>query len=292
MGADQESVLREIESLLVCLIDTSGMESRRMILQRLMELIPMGHHPLLYTENVRDPGVRIILRERYSEILNDIKLRFDLQQLIRNGKKELDLEMGAFLISRFGDDRTVTPEDFRHSLDRLAAPIKKTLKKKREQGPREKLDLFRRYVFAEQGFRGATDNDPRNNFITEVLESHHGIAVSLSVLCLLLARRVHLPLEGVNMPGRFIVRYATDDYLVYMDPFNKGTILTEQECLEFLARQGLKPKPGYLLRASSLGIVKRMYRNLMNCYSIAGDGNMEKKLRQHLSILENASIYY
>ena len=289
----KEMNMKEIEFLLLCLIDSSNSDSRRMILQRLLEIIPAGHHPLIYTESVNDPAVRLVLREHHTDFLNDVKLRFDLKQLIQGRGTDIDLESGAFLISRLGDERQITPEDFRHKLDLLARPLKNILGDGRVREHREIVDIFRNYLFTECGFHGNTENyyDPRNSFITEVLRTKTGIPVSLSVLCLLLGRRLNLPLEGINLPGHFIIRYFADDYSMYMDPFNDGNLLTEEDCLNFLTRQSLDPSPEYLARATSATIMKRMYRNLINFYSSNGDSDMEKKLRQHFSILENSSIH-
>ncbi len=282
--------MKEIEFLLVCLTDADNHESRRLILQRVLEMIPFGHHPLLYTENVADPGVRMVLRERYSSLLNDIKLRYDLKKMITQGKGDIDMEMGAFLISRLGDERGITPEDFRYNLDVLARPLKSELASIRDH--EEKIEAFCRYLFQDQGFNGNTENyyDPRNSYVTEILETKSGIPVSLAVLCLLLARRLKLPLVGINLPGHFILKYSAEDYSIYIDPFNEGNLLTEEDCRNFLSRQGLEPAPEYLSRATPLVIMKRMYRNLINFYSTNGDTVTEKKLRQHFSILESASI--
>jgi regulator of sirC expression with transglutaminase-like and TPR domain len=284
---------QEIDFLLSCLVDTEGPESRQVVLERLLELMPVGHHPSLYVESVSDPRSRAVLRDRYQRFLNELKLRHDLKKLMEAGPAgELDLELGSFLISRLGEEQSITPEDFAAELDRIAMPLRNLLNIIPDHEYEERIGAFRRYLFSEKGFRGNTENyyDPRNSFLTQVLESRSGIPVSLSVLCLLVARRVGLPLQGVNLPGHFILKYQAGDYLIYMDPFNDGNLLTEEDCLNFLVRQGLEPTVVYLARASSLTILKRMYRNLINYHSAIGNVRMEKILRQHFSILENHSI--
>ncbi len=280
-----------IEVVLRCLVDTSKPELRQMVLQRLLNLMPFGYHPMIYIENVSDPACRIQLREQYGSFLNETKLRHDLKRIIQRNSGDIDLEMGAFLISRLGLDDYTTPEEFRRDLDHLAGPLRDTLACIPENNHRLKLDAFRKYVFGDLGFHGNTAQygDPRNSFITEVIKSRTGIPISLSVLCLLLAARVHLPLSGVNMPGHFILKYSADEFSIFMDPFNDGNLLTDQDCFQILTRQGLEPSAGYLSRASSMTIVKRMYRNLINYHSRAGNTRMEKILRQHFSILENSS---
>ena len=88
----------------------------------------------------------------------------------------------------------------------------------------DRIDLFREYLFREKSFKGNTEDyyNPENSYLTSVLDSGKGIPVSLSVLAILVARRVDLPLEGVNLPGHFIVRYDSPDLRLFLDPFNEG----------------------------------------------------------------------
>ena len=301
-GGSEGDHAQEIEFLLSCLVDDAGSyhqyqnnSARQLVLERLLAAVPAGHHPSRYIESVSDPSARVLLREKYQQMLNDLKLRYDLGQLMQKAAgpdADVDLELGAFLISRLGEETEITPEDFAAELDRIAAPLRQLLHIIPDHEAEERIGAFRRYLFAEKGFRGNTDNyyDPRNSFLTEVLASRCGIPVSLSVLCLLIARRVGLPRHGVNLPGHFILKYQSDGYVMYLDPFNEGNLLTEEDCLNFLVRQGLEPTALYLTRTSALTILKRMYRNLINYHSAIGNSRMEKTLRQHVSILENHSI--
>ena len=292
MPARGDEKRQEIEFLLSCLVDTEGPDSRAVVLERLLFLIPFGHHPSLYVEQLNDPGVRLILREQYLRFLNELKLRHDLKKLMEDPRLDVDLERGAFLISRLGEDMEITPEQFRDALDEIADPLRETLAAIPAQDHEERIAAFRQFLFVEQRFSGNTDNyyDPQNSFLTHVLERRMGIPVSLSVLCMLIGQRVDLPLYGVNLPGHFILKYSADDYVIYLDPFNDGNLLSENDCLNFLVRQGLEPSSVYLARTSSLTILKRMYRNLINYHSACGNVRMEKILRQHFSILENHSI--
>ena len=283
-----------VETLLTCLVDTRNKDIRQLIFQRLLELIPIGHHPQAYIEGIEDPGLRVLVRENYSTKLNEVKLAHDLKTLVCGGQWPLDLEMGSFLIARLDEDTAITPEYFSRRLDELAEPLRSKIERISERQHSRRVDVFCNYLFRDLGFSGDTENyyEPRNSFITRVLESKCGIPVSLSVICLLLARRLKLPLYGVNFPGHFIVAYAAEDFRVYIDPFNSGNLLSERDCLDFLIRQGLEPIQSYLSRASSLTIMKRMYRNLLNYHSAMGNVEMEKVLRRHFSILENYSYEY
>ena len=68
-----------------------------------------------------------------------------------------------------------------------------------------------RYLFQEQGFRGNTEEyyDPRNSYLNEVLDRRTGIPITLSTVYMEVARRAGLEVEGVGLPGHFVVRIQT-----------------------------------------------------------------------------------
>ncbi|MCB1170525.1 MAG: transglutaminase family protein [Leptospiraceae bacterium] len=284
MENDSHAKTREIGLLLTCFAETRETEPRKVLLDHIVQAIPFGAHPQVFIDGLTDPAVRLMLREIHGELLNRRKLAYDLTQSMESGR--LDLETGVFLISRLGPQRDLTLEDFRAALDELAEPLIQRLEEVSD--PMDRIDLFREYLFREKAFRGNTEDyyDPENSYLTSVLKSGKGIPVSLSVLAILVARRAGLPVEGVNLPGHFIIKYDTPDLKLFLDPFNEGNYLTEEECFHFLIRQGIQPDNSYLGATSTATILKRMYRNLINYFSSTKNRTLEKTLREHFAILE------
>ena len=96
------------------------------------------------------------------------------------------------------------------------------------------------YLFDELCFAGneADYEDPRNSFLNEVIDRRTGIPITLSLLYMEVARRVGLPVEGVNFPGHFLLRCRARRNLPYaedliIDPFHGGALLSR----DLLARQ-------------------------------------------------------
>ena len=284
---------QEMEFLFGCVADPISPESGQAILPRLLNLIPPGHHPAIYVESLRDPMLRAHIRENSLHLLNELKLLHDLKFYLQAANRgSLDLEMGAFLISRFKEDMLTGPEEISLQLDRLAIPLRERLRTiDPDDGPL-RLAIFRQYLFEEAGFSGNSRNyySPENSYITSVLESRKGIPVTLSVIAVLIGQRVGLNISGVSLPGHFIARFKHGNYETYLDPFHQGSIMTQEEVSTFLQRQGLKVEPEYFRVAPTLAILKRMYRNLINYFSARGNVKMEKMIRHHFNILENYSI--
>lgn len=266
---------------------------RSQIMDRLLGSIPFGHHPQPLIESIKDPHRRCKLRLYSMEELNERKRIHDLKIFASSEKLRNNIEIAVFLISRLSDAQTITPEGFARDLDRLAEPLIERLHRLSKGKPEEKLDTLIDYLFFEKGFRGNTENyyDPENSYLTSVLRTGLGIPVSLSILTLLVGRRAGLRIDGINLPGHFIVRYVENGYSTYFDPFNEGSLLTEEDCVRFMLRQGITPAPDYFVPADTLTIMKRMYRNLMNHYLSCGETKKEETLNRHFAILQNYPLY-
>lgn len=279
---------REIESLLLSLYDCTDDREYSYLSRELFRAVPMGHHPLKYVESLKNPKIRWALRTSLFPGLSDLKIRYDLKQLLtRKESEDVDLEMGAFLIARAYEEVDSVPEELHEKLDALAKPLRLGLKY--AENAEARLQIFRYYMFDKLGFQGNTADyyDPQNSFITSLMRTGKGIPVTISVLCILIARRAGLPVYGINMPGHFLLGYS-EEKVWYMDPFNAGALLTAEECLQFLSRQNLTADASYLKPADSITILKRMYRNLIHIHSSRGNREEERALRRHLFILENA----
>jgi regulator of sirC expression with transglutaminase-like and TPR domain len=127
-------------------------------------------------------------------------------------------------------------------------------------------------LFEDYGFRGNRDNyyDPRNSFLNEVIDRRLGIPITLSVVYIEVARRIGFAVEGVGMPGHFIVRQASAGEPIYIDPFNKGRVLGEMGCAELVAetsggRAVLLPE--HLRPVARKQILLRMLSNLLSIYA-------------------------
>lgn len=107
------------------------------------------------------------------------------------------------------------------------------------------LKALNAVLFDELGFRGNSGAyfDIENSLIDRVLENRTGNPVTLSVVYMAVARRLGVPLAGVNNPGHFLVRYTDPlspekDFVI--DVFAQGVILARAETEWDIARQQLE----------------------------------------------------
>jgi regulator of sirC expression with transglutaminase-like and TPR domain len=94
------------------------------------------------------------------------------------------------------------------------------------------------YLFDDEGFRGNTDEyyDPRNSFLNDVLDRRTGIPITLSMVYMEVARRAGLRVEGVGLPGHFIVKLLAPEGEWLIDPFHEGALLSDKDCQQRLDR--------------------------------------------------------
>jgi len=122
------------------------------------------------------------------------------------------------------------------------------------------------HLFVVEGFAGnrVDYGDPRNSYLDDVLTRRLGIPITLSVVMIEVGRRVGVSVEGVGMPGHFLVRTAGDRGLRYFDPFDHGIELSLEGCAARFA--DLAPDLAFDVRfldpVGPRAIVTRMLANL------------------------------
>jgi regulator of sirC expression with transglutaminase-like and TPR domain len=128
----------------------------------------------------------------------------------------------------------------------------------------------------EQGFSGndGAYDEPQNSLLASVIERRTGIPITLSIVLMEVSRRLGLPLEGIGLPGHFVVRFPDPTSKLYIDPFRGGSILDVPACVklvERIYRGRLSWRDEFLAPLTSRAIVKRVLLNLKNALSSAKD---------------------
>ena len=125
------------------------------------------------------------------------------------------------------------------------------------------------YFHHVEGFAGnsASYDDPSNSYLHHVVLRRKGLPITLSLILLHIGQRLHLPVEPSALPGHFMVRCASEDGILFLDPFN-GRVLTSPLCREFLRAQlGYDvPEPERFPPPSRMEVVARLLRNLKRTY--------------------------
>ncbi len=187
-------------------------------------------------------------------------------RMMQREDDEIDLAEAALLIARTEYPELDLPPQLQR-LDQMAAQIPAD----RERSCLGNVVALNEYLFEREKFTGNEDDydDPRNSFLNDVLDRKKGIPITLSLVYIELARRHGLPVSGVSFPGHFLVKYATGSGEIIIDPFNKGALLSRQDCEERLKTnfgEEAEFRPEFLAAASNKQILSRMLNNLKGSY--------------------------
>ncbi|HVM46884.1 MAG TPA: transglutaminase-like domain-containing protein [Candidatus Acidoferrum sp.] len=208
------------------------------------------------------------LRRRAQEIV----LHFDrraaddqfLAFCLRHGE-DLDMEEGALLLAQTRYP-SINREAYTALLDAHAGELQERIDFGAE--PKELLGVMNQYLFGHLGFAGNEQNyyDPENSYLNRVLDRRTGNPINLCLLYILLARRLHLPVAGIGLPGHFICRYQSTSAELYLDPFHRGKLLTKSDCVQYLTRGNFSLRDDYLTPVTPRRLLLRICANLHQIY--------------------------
>jgi len=118
------------------------------------------------------------------------------------------------------------------------------------------------------GFRGNEENyyEPENSYLNRVIDRRTGNPISLCMVYLFLSRRLHLPVTGIGMPGHFLCRFQCSTDELYIDAFNRGKLLTKNDCVKYLVQTSYGYQEGLLTPATPRRILLRMCSTLHQIY--------------------------
>jgi regulator of sirC expression with transglutaminase-like and TPR domain len=227
-------------------------------------LISMGEIALPFLEihlRINDPLLQERVKEAY-EVITAAVLKEQIRSFRGKHKDDLNLEEGVLLIAKYGYPQ-VDMRTFSDLLNFFASELQTRLDF--TDAPDEMATKIGKYFSEDKGFSGHEIDyyDSDNHYINKVIETKRGVPISLSVVYLLVLRRLNLPVQGIGMPGHFIVRYDFGPKSILADPSHAGRILSTEECKNFLVKMGYVFSSEYLDPVSNKHILERMLRNLV-----------------------------
>lgn len=187
-------------------------------------------------------------------------------ELVRVPDHELDLALGTLALARV-EYPDLIADHYVKQIDELAARSGTA----GIEDPLRALHRLREFLFDEEGFRGNADDyyDPANSCLNQVLDRKLGIPITLSVLMMEVGRRVGLRLNGVGLPGHFVVSATVGTESVLLDPFDGGTVLTQETAADVVARavgRRVTLAAEHFAPVTKRHILVRMLANLKGAY--------------------------
>ena len=180
---------------------------------------------------------------------------------------DFNLGLGALLIAA-AEYPDIDIESSVANLDRMAEAAGRRLAA--DSTSLQQLNTITDLLFGVIGFSGNTEDyyDPRNSYLNDVLERRLGIPITLSVICIEVGRRMDVPVQGIGMPGHFLINHR-DEPNFFVDTFNGGLLLNQDECGALLresAGDQVNLEAHHLNPITPREMLARLLRNLKAIY--------------------------
>ena len=140
--------------------------------------------------------------------------------------------------------------------------------------PLEQVKTLNHIIYNVNKFRGdiVAINNPNYYYVNTLLETRMGNPLSLGMLYCIVAKRLNIPIYGVDLPNHFILAFCKkterhpqlEDVLFYINPFNKGNVLTRKDIRNYLNELKISPEIKYFEPTSNTSIIKKLLKIVNN----------------------------
>ncbi len=198
----------------------------------------------------------------------DRSLRQRFLDEVSQGDDQINLAKAALMVAR--EEYPQLPEErYLGQLDVLAEETRDRLDD--ENAHLVILQELLGTLYNRHEFRGNKEAyyDPRNSFLNDVIDGRLGIPLTLGMVVLEVGWRLGLPLEGVNFPGHFLVRFKGDAIDLLIDPYDGGAVRFEDEAQELLDRVYggmVQTRESFLKASTKREMLVRLLVNLKSIY--------------------------
>jgi regulator of sirC expression with transglutaminase-like and TPR domain len=260
------------------------------------QLLSMGNEVIPALENIWESTFNNTLQSRIEDIIQKIQFNSTSEELkLWAATGGIDLLQGTILISRY-QYPDLDEEHIRNQIEMIRKDV--WLELNPNLTAFEKVRVINHILFDVYHFTGNTSNyhAPQNSYINNVLESHRGNPLLLSILYSCIAQGLNIPIYGVNLPEHFILAYR-DEFLIrdsddeeepilfYINPFSKGAVFSRREIDTFLQQLKLEPNRIFYESCSNVEIIKRQIRNLITAYEKLGYPNKVVDFKELLNTI-------
>ena len=282
------SIRSEIESLMFLMEDPDPFVQEQVQL-RFQEL---GDQAVPLLDQIRVESKDKDEKKRIKDVLHQLTfetLKEEFAELLSEGiQNRSQLEKAVLLLARFGNP-TLRTSEYVKTLDHFADMIRPSLRYKRNE--RDKMQILMKFIFEDLNFKGDNKNyhDPANGFLDQVIDRRKGLPIALSLVAMFIARRLQLPVFGVNMPIHFMLTFVGAEEEQLIDPYDQGAEVSYDQCYFFLKKNNVTPRPEHFKMAADIDILTRCIRNLMHSYERSEDAHRVEDLKNLLALVEQST---
>lgn len=255
-------------------------------------VVALGSDGIPHLQEAFENSDSELQKERIVEILD--KLKIDKLEADLEAWKEFhqdDLLAGLIQIAKYGHPN-LDEEGIKQAILEMVEAVKSNLNE--DATPEEIVHTLNQVILYDFGFNGNIRNYSgiNNSFINKVIENKISNPIGLSILYLLVAKELDIPLVGINSPGHFILGFVADEFTkddiadgsvidfvrFYVDPFNNGQIIQPEDYDKWLLQVPYKLEDKKYLPATNMSVIQRVMNNLIYALFTTGEKSTSKEL--------------
>ncbi len=256
---------------------------RKKLLQCGEDIIPDLEKQILISENS-------LLRERAKEI---IKYRHfkksdeDFKHWLKNDKSLL---YGAFLIAKYQYPEIVY-DDVENKLNKIVSDLRSEINF--YLTGLQQIRKINHILYDIHRFTPDFSNiiNPETSYLNKVLENKKSNDVLIAVVYIYISQKLGLPVYGVDFPRNFLLMFKDErsgEALFYINPLNKGAVVTKNDIRRFLVNHKIKEKAQFFKACSNKHIIRRLLQFLLNSYIQKNDKIKTEEIKRILNLFDNA----
>lgn len=269
---------KEIKAL-ISLLDDEDHEVSQHVEDKILSL---GGNVIPFLETEWEGNFNPIIQRKIEELIHELQLSIMIERLQawKNGGG-LDLLEGMWIIATYHYP-DLSMEKLKTVIEQLYYDI--WIQFQEEMNAVDQIKRINSIFFGVMNFAANTKNfhSPANSMINVVLENRRGNPITLCVIYLLIARKLNMPVYGVNLPNLFVLTYKSDKTQFYINVFNRGIIFSKTDIDHYIAQLNIKSKDIFYQPCTNLEIVQRVLRNLILSYEKTSEQDKIKEIEKIL----------
>ncbi|WP_215226343.1 transglutaminase-like domain-containing protein [Echinicola shivajiensis] len=268
---------------LVSLLDDSDREVKEHVKDK---IISLGNDVIPFLEEKWESSFNPELQKEIEELVHELQFSLLKERLVEwKDSEDKDLLKGLWIINTY-QYPDLDFESLNSEMHQIYFDVWTSFKT--DISPYDQVRLINNVLFNQLKFSANTKNfhSPANSMISNVIDTRRGNPISLCSIYYLVAKKLGLPVYGVNLPNLFVLTYKSNEATFYINAFNKGLIFSRQDINNYLEHLKIEPKEEFFEPCSHVDIVKRSLRNLIVSFEKLSEPEKVEEVRQLLTILE------
>ena len=231
-------------------------------------IVACGDAALPLLKEKLDQTTEPYVQERLKYLIDTIERQDVVNKLNSwHDKREYDLLEPYFILSKYKFPQSDW-NDIGFQIIMIIEQVEKELNY--NLTPLEQVKILNHIIYDINRFRGdkVAVSNKDYYYVNKLLETHIGNPFSLGMLYCIVAERLDLPIYPVVLPYHFVLAYCKktrhfpqlEDVLFYINPFDKGVVLTRGDIRSYLNQLNIKPELKFFEPTRNTSVIKSIFK--------------------------------